>query len=321
MKRSNQLYATGVIPTFKWQSLKEDFHNLVLSIDKMVTFGMFDSTILIKFECGGPHFDLRPDVEYPYLGATILPILGAKLHLGTIRNELADILLCKSKGDFEMRKITLMIMFFTGVSSLFFIQGCAMDKPFVRKGLESIQSIKLVRNETPKMKEVTRGKQALGACLGGGVGVVVARDLYKIDASLDFGEMVVTKFAKRLKKELPELAKINMNIEHEPVGEEFTCESCLIIRFEIKDLILGFMSLGYGGGYGIGTCTIATMKDHYGNLLWGKEFTYITGNYKRNRSSIDEFKADNNKLLNEEMEFAAEKTVSEFIEHLRKGER
>ena len=33
-------------------------------------------------------FDLRPDAEYPNLGATTLPNLGAKLHLGAIRNEL-----------------------------------------------------------------------------------------------------------------------------------------------------------------------------------------------------------------------------------------
>ena len=34
-------------------------------------------------------FDLRPDVKYPHLGATTLPNLRAKLHLGAIRNELA----------------------------------------------------------------------------------------------------------------------------------------------------------------------------------------------------------------------------------------
>jgi hypothetical protein len=33
-------------------------------------------------------FDFRPDVKYPHLGATTLPNLGAKLHLGAIRNEL-----------------------------------------------------------------------------------------------------------------------------------------------------------------------------------------------------------------------------------------
>jgi hypothetical protein len=35
-------------------------------------------------------FDLRPNVKYPHLGATTLPNLGAKLHLGAIRNELSE---------------------------------------------------------------------------------------------------------------------------------------------------------------------------------------------------------------------------------------
>ena len=46
---------------------------------------------LTKFECVRGCFDLRPDVKYPHLGATTLPNLGAKLHLGTIRNELSEI--------------------------------------------------------------------------------------------------------------------------------------------------------------------------------------------------------------------------------------
>jgi len=34
-------------------------------------------------------FDLRPYVKYPHLGATTPPNLGAKSHLGAIRNELS----------------------------------------------------------------------------------------------------------------------------------------------------------------------------------------------------------------------------------------
>jgi len=47
-------------------------------------------------------FDLRPDVEYPHLGATTLPNLGAKLHLGAIRNELA--VHCRHKKRGKMFK-------------------------------------------------------------------------------------------------------------------------------------------------------------------------------------------------------------------------
>ena len=53
---------------------------------------------LTKFECGRGCFDLRPDVKYPHLGATTLPNLGAKLHLGAIRNELSAIGMLKEVG-------------------------------------------------------------------------------------------------------------------------------------------------------------------------------------------------------------------------------
>ena len=35
-------------------------------------------------------FDLRPYVKHPHLGATTLPNLEAKSHLGAIRNELDE---------------------------------------------------------------------------------------------------------------------------------------------------------------------------------------------------------------------------------------
>ena len=52
------------------------------------TISIWKEVILIKFECGRAWFDLRPDVKYLHLSTTTLPNLGAKLHLGAIRNEL-----------------------------------------------------------------------------------------------------------------------------------------------------------------------------------------------------------------------------------------
>jgi hypothetical protein len=34
---------------FKWQSFKDNFHNPIFDIDKMLPFGIFDSTILLCF--------------------------------------------------------------------------------------------------------------------------------------------------------------------------------------------------------------------------------------------------------------------------------
>jgi hypothetical protein len=62
----------------------------------------------------------------------------------------------------------------------------------------------------------------------------------------------------------------------------------------------------------------ADIKDSKGNILWGKYSEYISDKYKRTRS-IDEYKADNFKLLREEMGFAAETVVSELIQDLTSG--
>ena len=72
------------------------------------------------------------------------------------------------------------------------------------------------------------------------------------------------------------------------------------------------------GGNGFYSDTIVSMKDSAGNTLWKKNFTYISGNFKRSRS-VDEFLANHEQLLREEIVFASEKTVSDFIEHFKKG--
>jgi hypothetical protein len=54
---------------FKRQSLKECSHNLILSIDKMITFAIFDSTILMKFHYTDYFEDFRLDPRHPHLRA------------------------------------------------------------------------------------------------------------------------------------------------------------------------------------------------------------------------------------------------------------
>jgi hypothetical protein len=49
-----------------------------------------------------------------------------------------------------------------------------------------------------------------------------------------------------------------------------------------------------------------------GEVIWSKGFQYYSRQADRMRN-VDEFKADNNKLLNEEMHFAAERTADAFI--------
>ena len=58
------------------------------------------------------------------------------------------------------------------------------------------------------------------------------------------------------------------------------------------------------------------MIDSGGNLLWEKSFTYTSRKFNRN-SNLDEFEADNGKSLKDEIKFAVEQTVSDFIGHFK----
>ena len=85
-------------------------------------------------------FDLWPDVKYPHLGATTLPNLGAKLHLGAIRNELSAqcgqerrIIMFKGKHIGLFRIANLIVIAYS-----VFLFGCASTE--VRR-LEKLHDI------------------------------------------------------------------------------------------------------------------------------------------------------------------------------------
>ena len=61
--------------------------------------------------------------------------------------------------------------------------------------------------------------------------------------------------------------------------------------------------------------TVVTMKDPQGDVLWQKSYIYLSKDYDRGMS-VDELEANDCDLLKEEMMFAAEKTVQDFVNHL-----
>jgi hypothetical protein len=66
--------------------------------------------------------------------------------------------------------------------------------------------------------------------------------------------------------------------------------------------------------------TLVKMKDLKGNVLWEKSFTYKGSNFKRIHS-VEDFKAEDGFILQEEMEFAADTTASDFIRHFESGRK
>jgi hypothetical protein len=128
----------------------------------------------------------------------------------------------------------------------------------------------------------------------------------------DFGYLVMDKFLERMDQETSTLPVLTF--KPEPVGEDYA-ESCTLIEIKVKRLAYGYLDFVRGGGNGFLSKTAITMKDSQGDVLWQRSFTYLSKDFKRAKD-LDVFEADEGKLLKEEMEFAAEKTVSDFINHL-----
>ncbi len=61
------------------------------------------------------------------------------------------------------------------------------------------------------------------------------------------------------------------------------------------------------------------MKDSKGEVIWEKSFKYSSIEFARVQRSSGDLLANDKKLLGEEIEFAADKTVADFIAHFKAG--
>lgn len=221
-------------------------------------------------------------------------------------------------------------MFFALVISLVFLQGCAIDKPFVKKDLATLSPLKVVRHKTPAIGKITPGGRfagVVGFLLTGGLGATAAEGAAQKSAGKkaeenipDFGYLVMKKFVDRASKEIPGWPE--MIVIEQPVSDDYS-EPVSLLKFKIthpggvpSDLVYGESK---GKGFFVSN-TLLTLTDYNGDVLWQKFFEYYSLNFNRNYKNIDELEANNFKLLKEEIEFAAETTVSEFIKHF-KGEK
>ena len=206
------------------------------------------------------------------------------------------------------------------IISLISLQGCAADKPLVKKELSTVESLKAVRYATPEIKVASLWRSMIGATVGvvlmGPAGVAAGANIWqgKLDEGQqipDFGYLVMVKFAESANREIPNWPRTI--VQDQPVDENLP-ERCALLEVKVKRLTLTY--LGAFQGNGLVSETIAAMKDTNGTILWQKSFAYMSSDFKRGRS-MEEFEAENGRLLKEEIEFAAERTVAEFIKHLK----
>jgi hypothetical protein len=204
---------------------------------------------------------------------------------------------------------------------LLVVQGCATaEKRLAVDDFRKIDSLKVVRHKSPQLLKETIGSKTIAitgimfGAIGGGIGGGLSyakeandgKDLMQRFNLPDFGEIVMQKFADNVSKEIPGWPA--MTIEGVPVEGD-------VIDNQHNLIVLGVNLIKVADGPGLSTVTTIHMKDSNNNMLWQKRFSYKSKDFSR-CTRLDELEADNGKLLHEELNFAADKTIAEFVNHL-----
>jgi hypothetical protein len=230
-----------------------------------------------------------------------------------------------------MRKITPWMLSFIVLFYFFLLQGCASYKPLVNKDFTSLAPLTVVRHYGDKghIRVESTGANIIMLATGGGIIQLIGKELHeqslekemKSALETSFEELVVRKFVDRASKEIPNWPV--MTIEKAPIMNsykeyryyiynlhKFIAGNTMLFTF-ISEFKTGLVSSN------LEMKSKAIIRDSGGNLLWMKVFVYNSKKFGR-KWSFKEYKADNFKLLKEEIEFAADTIVSDFIESLIK---
>lgn len=190
----------------------------------------------------------------------------------------------------------------------FLLNSCSSSKPIAKSDIDNIKYLKIVRTKTPELSTYSLGGVLLGFTLFGAVGAEIAMHLDAPTTSNDFGEIIMYRFAERIYNEVPNLPEFL--VRKEPVINNYSFQGTLL-KIEVKSIMLhgkgGFMSI-----------VNFTMKQPDGHLIWKKGYLYW-GEKLGRFHTIKEFKADNGKLLKEEIEFATNNIVSVFVEDFKEN--
>lgn len=215
--------------------------------------------------------------------------------------------------------------------------GCSpkYNQPLGQTDLSSLGPITVVRYETPGMVKSTPAETSLLALITiaapGGSALFFVGDAYGKargagDQALipDFGAVVMDRFAEGVDRLGPRLPRVT--VLREPLKEDFSPQTT-VIELDVKRLAYGSIDLTRGGivfdrgleqgiiAEGFLSKTVATMKTPQGDILWQKSFTYLSQDFDR-AMSLDDLEANQCNLLKEEVLFAAEMTMQDFIAHL-----
>jgi len=207
----------------------------------------------------------------------------------------------------------------------FLIQGCATaNKPLTVKNMEEVTSIKVVRTGYPGYLMETAGSQAaaftgimfgaIGGAVGGGISASMqaksGKELAEKYCLPDVNKLITERFVERVRTDLPDWPKLE--VIETPVEKEYKPGPDYVLM--IKGGVVNVNSMAYGFSMG----ATASMTGPGGEVVWERGYLYKSSDFSKKRS-IESLEADNCKLLKEELDFAVDQIVSEFIRHLKGG--
>lgn len=232
--------------------------------------------------------------------------------------------------------------FIAMVAVLFFISGCS-SKVLVKKDLEDIKEIKIVRYEFPgymKLTSATSSKAVavvtpllLFGAVGGGIGGAIADNIVKTNMTADgialqdkfklpdYSKLVYASFSEKIPKRVPqdwprfvtdpaiikEVAKYD-----KPDGtRDYTREEPPEFNGDALILRSSFVVSHYGG---VRADTLGKLINSKGKVLWSKHISYKSK--EGNIPSLENLEEDNAKLLRSEINVAVETTVEGLIDNM-----
>lgn len=196
--------------------------------------------------------------------------------------------------------------------------SCSGNVTLRKTNYQNVEKVRAVWKKTADIEIKTAGS-VVGASLAGlGGFLTMPAGLVLERASTgrvedrrivpDLGELVLKKLVGSASAEMP--AWPPTTFELKPVGKKYENKDESVLVVEVSQ----FWVTLYGG---LTITTRATLYDRSGGRIWSKDFWYRSRDFGV-KKTLEEYSADQAKLLIAEIPFAAEKIALELAKDLKK---
>lgn len=208
----------------------------------------------------------------------------------------------------------------TAVSVLvcLFALSCSGNVTLRKTDYQKIEKVRAVWKKTADIEFKTAGSVVGASLVGLGGFLTVPAGIAIERASTgrvknervvpDLGELVLKKLVEAASAEMP--AWPPTILEQKPVGKKYENRDESVLMIEVSQ----FWVTLYGG---LTVTTRATLYDRSGGTIWSAGFWYRSRDFGV-KKTLEEYSADQAKLLIAEMPFAAEKIALELAKDLKK---